>query len=186
MLDSVGKALGEHRVSPDLLTALGFFFSICAGLLFAFRPSQPYFAALAIIASGIMDVLDGAVARATGKVSLSGSLADSTLDRVSEIVIFSGIIFAGYSVPSFIVLLTLSFSLMVSYVRSKGEALAITMSGVGLAERPERLLILIAFSLLGLVWIGVYLILALAIITFVQRYLYISRGISQKRSLQGP
>lgn len=181
----MGNALGDHGVSPDSLTAIGFFFSIVAGFLFAFRPSQPYLAALAIIASGIMDILDGAVARATGKVSLSGSLADSTLDRVSEIVIFSGIIFAGYSVPSFIILLTLSFSLMVSYVRSKGEALAITMSGVGLAERPERLLILIVFSLFGFVWIGVYVILFLAIITFVQRYLYLSKGISQKKRLQG-
>ncbi len=180
IMDQIGSSLGKVGVTPNFLTACGFVLALLAGFLFAYKPAQQYLAALSIIGSGALDILDGAVARTTGKVSMFGSFNDSSLDRISEIAIFAGIIYAGYGLNPTIVLLTLGFSLLVSYVRAKGESLGITMSGIGIGERAERLLVLIVFSLAGYVWIAVYIILILAAITFVQRYAFMMRMIKQK------
>ncbi|MDH2901883.1 MAG: CDP-alcohol phosphatidyltransferase family protein [archaeon] len=179
-MDQIGSSLGKVGVTPNFLTACGFLLALLAGFLFAYKPAQQYLAALSIIGSGVLDILDGAVARTTGKVSMLGSFNDSSLDRISEIAIFAGIIYAGYGLNPAIVLLTLGFSLLVSYVRAKGESLGMTMSGIGVGERAERLLVLIVFSLAGYVWIAVYIILILAAITFVQRYAFMMRMIKQK------
>jgi archaetidylinositol phosphate synthase len=180
-LDRIGSSLGKGGITPNFLTTIGFVLALLAGFLFAYRPYEQYLAAIAIIGSGVMDILDGAVARSTGKISMLGSFNDSTLDRISEIAIFAGIIYAGYrALNPAIVLLTLGFSLLVSYVRAKGESLGVKMSGIGVGERAERLIVLIAFSLIGLVWIGVYIALMLAVITVIQRYTYIIPVIKQK------
>ena len=92
------------------------------------RPSEPYLAALAIIVSGILDVLDGAVARVMDKVSSAGSFNDSTLDHVAEVAIYAGIIYGAYT-SSVLVLLALSFSLLVSYARAKGDSLFVALWG---------------------------------------------------------
>ena len=95
---------------------------------------------------GFFDVLDGAVARATGRTSQRGAFLDSTLDRVSEVVVFLGILVGGYASP-FLVLLALSLSLLVSYTRAKGDALGVNLAGIGVGERSERLVVLIVTSL---------------------------------------
>ncbi len=171
-MNSLGRSLGNAGLTPNLLTLVGFCFSVLAGLLYGIRPSQPYFGATMIAISGLFDVLDGAAARATGRVSKRGSFTDSTIDRVAEVAIYSGIIYGGYQVSALLVLLTLSFSLLVSYVRAKSESLNIAMRGIGIGERAERLLALVVFSVIGYVWIGVSVVLILAAATFVQRYIY--------------
>lgn len=169
LVDAIGRAFAKTGLPPTFWTIVGFLFAILAGFLYATHSSQPYLAALAIICSGIFDVIDGAVARISNRVSRSGSFNDSTLDRLAEVAIYSGITYAGYTY-SLIVLLTLGFSLLVSYTRAKGDSLSVTLSGVGIGERAERLLVLVVFSLVGFVWIGVFAVLALAVITFAQRY----------------
>lgn len=151
---------------------MGFLFSLLAGVLYAFKPGQPYLGAAALLVSGVFDVLDGAVARAIHRVSKTGAFNDSTLDRLAEVAVYAGIIYGGYTNPV-LVLLTLAFSLLVSYARAKGDSLGVSLSGIGIGERAERLLVLIVFSLIGYVWIGVVIVLILAIVTFVQRYLAI-------------
>ena len=172
--DSIGRALSSSGLPPDFWTVVGFLFALIAGVLYALRPSMPYLAALAIIASGIMDVLDGAAARAMNRVSKTGSFNDSTLDRLAEVAIYAGIVYANYTSPV-IVLLTLGFSLLVSYTRAKGDALSVTLSGIGIGERAERLIVLVVFSILGFVAYGVYVVLVLAFVTFIQRYVFIYR-----------
>ena len=169
IVDAVGRALARTGLPPTFWTVVGFLFAVVAGLLYATHSSQPYLAALAIVCSGIFDVIDGAVARVTNKISKSGSFNDSTLDRLAEVAIYSGIIYAGYTY-SLVVLLALGFSILVSYTRAKGDSLSVTLSGVGIGERAERLLVLIFFTLVGYVWIGVFVVLVLAAITFAQRY----------------
>lgn len=151
---------------------MGFLFSLLAGSLYALRPSEPYLAAISLIASGVFDVLDGAVARVTNRVSKSGSFNDSTLDRLAEVAVYCGIVYAGYTAPV-LVLPALAFSLLVSYTRAKGDSLGVSLSGIGIGERAERLLVLIAFSLVGYVGIGVEIVLVIALITFIQRYVAI-------------
>ncbi len=177
IIDSIGRALGKTKISPNVWTFLGFIFALLAGILYATKPTEPYLAAIAIIVSGVFDVLDGAVARVTDTVSKAGSFNDSTLDRVAEVAIYSGIIYGAYT-SSLLVLLALSFSLLVSYTRAKGDSLSVTLSGVGIGERAERLIALVIFSLIGYVWIGVLIVLVLASITFVQRYYVILQKLS--------
>lgn len=168
-IDSIGRVFARTGLSPTVWTFVGFLFAVLSGVLYVSHSSQPYLAGLALICSGIFDVIDGAVARITNKATKTGAFHDSTLDRLAEVAIFSGIIYAGYT-NSLVVLLTLAFSLLVSYARAKGDSLLVTLTGVGIGERAERLLVLIVFSLLGFVWVGVYVVLVLAFITFVQRY----------------
>ena len=169
VVDSIGRTLGSTGLSPTFWTFVGFGFSVLAGLLFAFKPHQTYFGALSIIASGVFDILDGAVARVTKKVSKTGSFNDSTLDRLAEVAIYGGIIYGSLANP-LLVLFALSFSLLVSYTRAKGDSLGVSLSGIGIGERAERLIVLIVFSLIGYVWLGVDIVLLLAVVTFIQRY----------------
>jgi archaetidylinositol phosphate synthase len=172
VINSIGRSLGRTGLSPTFWTFLGFLFSVFAGILYAIRPEQPYLAAFSLVVSGLFDILDGAVARVNHLVSKSGSFNDSTLDRVAEVSVYSGIIYAGYT-SSLFVLLALSFSLLVSYTRAKGDSLGVSLSGIGIGERAERLLVLIVFSIAGFVGIVVIIVLIIAIATFLQRYLAI-------------
>lgn len=172
VVDSIGRTLGATGLSPTFWTFVGFALSVIAGLLFALRPSQPFLGALAILASGVFDVLDGAVARVTGRVSKTGSFNDSTLDRLAEVAIYAGIIY-GNLAPPVLVVLALAFSLLVSYTRAKGDSLGVSLSGIGIGERAERMLVLIVFSILNLVWLAIAIVLILAVVTFVQRYVSI-------------
>lgn len=177
---SLGTSLGRAGVSPNYLTGLGFVFAVLAGVSFGTLPSKTYVAAGLIVLSGFMDILDGAVARAMQKVSKTGSFTDSTLDRLAEIAIYSGIIYSGYGLSPLIVLLALSFSLIVSYTRAKSESLSIQISGIGVGERAERLIVLVIFSLVGYIWIGVYIVLILAVFTFLQRYAFVAKSLRIK------
>ena len=121
-----------------------------------------------MLVAGWFDIVDGAVARVTGRTSKRGAFLDSTLDRVAEIALFGGIMLGGSSAP-ILVLLALSFSLLVSYTRAKGDALGVALSGVGIGERSERLLILAITSILGLLYWGVVLVIVVALFTFLER-----------------
>ena len=174
-----GEFLGRVGFTPNVLSSFGLGLGVLAGFLFALRPSQPYFAALAIIGCGFFDLLDGAVARATSRI-LPGSFTDQTLDRISEIAIYSGIIYGGYHISPTIVLLTLGLSMLVSYVVAKGESLEVKMSKLGIGDRADRLTGLILFAVLGYVWIAIYLNLVLAMIALASRYSYITHDIKMR------
>jgi archaetidylinositol phosphate synthase len=135
---------------------------------------------LLVVLAGFFDVLDGAVARATGKISARGAFLDSTLDRVSEVLIFLGVLLGNYTVP-FFVLLALALSLLVSYTRAKGDALGVNLAGIGVGERSERFVVLIVTSLLGVVALGVLIVAVLALLTFVERTIRVSRALGRQR-----
>ncbi|HME18575.1 MAG TPA: CDP-alcohol phosphatidyltransferase family protein, partial [Nitrososphaerales archaeon] len=127
--------------------------------------------------SGFFDIVDGAVARVTGKVSKKGAFLDSTLDRLAEVAIYLGLLLGGFSTGP-IVLLALSFSLLVSYTRAKADALGTSLSGVGIGERSERLLVLALASLLGLAYWGVVAVAVIAAFTFAERTIRAARSLS--------
>jgi len=185
VLASTGRAASRFVPSPTAWTVVGLLFAFLASALYG--ASHPFVAGLLLAVSGFFDVVDGAVARATGRTSQRGAFLDSTLDRVSEVVVFLGILVGGYTSP-FLVTLALSLSLLVSYTRAKGDALGVNLAGIGVGERPERLLVLIVASLLGIVGIGVLVVALLALITFVQRTVKVSRalGRAQKQATAGP
>jgi archaetidylinositol phosphate synthase len=168
-LTGVGKAFSKAGLSPTAWTGVGLLMSILAGLSYA---TSGYYGGLLggalILAAGWFDVVDGAVARVTGRTSKRGAFLDSTLDRVAEVAIFLGVLLGGYAPPSLVVL-CLSMSLLVSYTRAKGDALGVALSGVGVGERSERLLVLAISSIIGLVYWGVLVVLVLATYTFLER-----------------
>jgi len=128
---SIGEVLAKLLPHPNVYT-LG-------GLALAWlTPISSYFghhflAIIIIIISSIIDALDGAVARVTGKVTRMGEFLDSVSDRLSDTAYFLALAFAG--INSSIVILSLGLSISISYVRAKGELVGVKMRGVGIMER---------------------------------------------------
>jgi CDP-diacylglycerol--glycerol-3-phosphate 3-phosphatidyltransferase len=140
-LVTAARALG---LSPDAVTWLGLLLSaVAAGLA-----SQGAWglAGLALLWGAGCDMIDGEVARATGRVSQAGAFLDSNLDRLSEIATFAGLAvgFPGRTAP-LLAWAALAASLMVSYARARGEGLGVECPPFGL-ERPHR----VALTLLPL------------------------------------
>ena len=178
-LASLGQGAAKLVPSPTAWTLVGLLFAVIA---FAFYSEKdPVLGGLILALSGFFDVLDGAVARATGRTSQRGAFLDSTLDRVAEVLVYLGIVIGGYTNPS-LVLVALSFSLLVSYARAKGDALGVSLAGIGVGERSERLVVLIAASLLGVVWLGVLIVAVLALVTFVQRTVAVSKALGRPKA----
>jgi phosphatidylglycerophosphate synthase len=104
--------------------------------------------ALLIVATGVFDMFDGAIARATGKTSRFGATLDHVTDRYAECFILVGMIYGGYT-PWYWGLFTLFGMLMASFTRAKAESVGgLERCTVGIAERQEKLIILIGGSLL--------------------------------------
>jgi len=168
-LQSVGNWFARLEGSPTAWTMVGL---VISGIASAAYSTSGYageaIGGVLVLVAGWFDIVDGAVARVTGRASKRGAFLDSTLDRVAEVAVFGGIMLGSYS-PPILVLLALSFSLLVSYTRAKGDALGVALSGVGIGERSERLLILAVLSILGLAYWGVILVLAVALYTFLER-----------------
>lgn len=176
-----------HRVglSPNSLTLLGFLLSIVTSLFYwgGLSGWEWGSAVLVLIVAGYFDAVDGAMARRYSKVSRFGGILDSVLDRIGEIGLYVGLL-AGGLVPLWIGLWALCASLMVSYVRARVSVEGVTLKGVGIAERPERLLMLMVATIFWPVWqgilsIGVLLIAVLSSATVVVRVYRASRILSQ-------
>lgn len=166
-----------HRagLSPNGLTSIGFILSIVASFLYWGGLSEWEWgsAILVLVLASYFDAVDGAMARKYSKVSRFGGVLDSVLDRISEIALYAGLL-AGGLVPVWVGLWALTASLMVSYVRARVSVEGVTLKGVGIAERPERLLILMVSTLLwpvssGILFGGVLLIAVLASFTVIAR-----------------
>jgi len=168
-LATAGGWFARIEKSPTAWTIVGLVVSILAAAAYsASGYADEALGGVLVLVAGWFDLVDGAVARATGRTSKRGAFLDSTLDRVAEVALFAGILLGGYSTPLY-VLLALSASLLVSYTRAKGDALGVPLSGVGIGERSERLLVLAVLSILGLVGWGVIIVLLLATYTFLER-----------------
>ena len=157
--------LAKTPLTPNLVTWLGFLITIGAAVLIG---TEHLFAAgFVVLVAGLFDMLDGALARATGKVTRFGGVLDSTLDRLSEAALLLGILVIfvrGQQVgESILVGLALTSSLVVSYLRSRVEALGIE-GNIGLFTRAERVIVLALGLLLSQFQYA--LIISLSIITF--------------------
>lgn len=175
VFDPVVGLLVSLGVSPTLVTLFGLAFSVYGAIQVA-RGSLVG-GGIWLIVSGLCDVLDGSLARRRGVASKFGAFIDSTLDRVSELAYFSGLIVyyvtrpQGYSQFDIVVVcVALSASLLISYARARLEGLGYTCT-VGWMERPERLVLLIAGLLLGSRILGYVLVVlaAGATLTVLQR-----------------
>ena len=139
--------LTKHRVHPNTLSSLGFLITCSSG--YFFHQHQVRTAGALILIGGIFDLFDGTVARRTGLASPFGAFYDSTLDRLSEIVVYLGLLslYNGYRMELgdvamiYVVMLAMAGSLMISYTRARAEALGMECS-IGLMQRAERVLLI--------------------------------------------
>jgi CDP-diacylglycerol--glycerol-3-phosphate 3-phosphatidyltransferase len=159
------KLLARTPITPNTLTWLGFW--ITAGAAVLVVTGNLFAAGFVVLVAGFFDMLDGALARTTNRVTRFGGILDSTLDRLSEAILLLGllVIYArGQQVAeSLLVGFALLGSLLVSYIRARIEALGMECK-VGLFTRPERVIILALGLLLS--QFNYALVIALAIITF--------------------
>jgi CDP-diacylglycerol---glycerol-3-phosphate 3-phosphatidyltransferase len=148
----VALVLGRLGLTPNALTIVGFLGTCLAAIAAA---SQAWvLAGVLVIAFGIFDLFDGALARATGQASRFGAFLDSTLDRTGESLVLAGVAYGsaagGFTIGAGLAALALTFASVVTYARAKAEALGVH-GEVGVAPRPERLVVLAA----GLVLAGI-------------------------------
>ena len=192
LIDPISRALAGARIHPHVLTVTGFILSLAAANFF--RIGHFFWAAVAIILAGTCDVLDGRIARASGKGSTYGALFDSTIDRYSEIFIFLGLTWFYYDrsrATVLIILLAVAGSMMVSYTRARAEGLGLECR-VGLLQRQHRIILLVAGALLGAIpgtryvamLAAIWIIAVLANITAVQRVVHIHGQLKKRTSPQ--
>ena len=171
--------LSKIGITPDILTIIGCVVNIGAAVLVAMN--NLLVGGILTLVSGLFDILDGALARYTGKSTKFGALLDSTLDRVSEAVIFFGLVIlyagAGNLLMCSLAITALILSFLISYVRARAEGLDIECS-VGFFTRTERVLIM-AFGLIFSILIPYLMLAVLSIlvifsfITVIQRILHV-------------
>jgi archaetidylinositol phosphate synthase len=168
VIDPLAMKLG---INPNIITMIGLLVSIIAAILFA--QGNLLLGAILIGLSGFVDVLDGTVARKQARTTPFGGVLDSTVDRFADAFILIGIIYGGFVDP-IIGILALHASISVSYVRARAESEGIKCN-VGIAERPERLVILMAGAFLGyfinpqIMYLAVVIVMVLGYITVLQR-----------------
>ena len=144
----------RRRVHPNVISTLGFLITCTSGFLF--HQHHVRSAGLVILIGGLFDLFDGTVARRTGLASAFGAFYDSTLDRLSEIVVYLGLLslYNDYRLELgdvgmiYFIMLAMAGSLMISYTRARSEALHVECP-VGLMQRPERVILIGFAALLG-------------------------------------
>ena len=174
----------KMRVSANAISFVGGLGAIASALYF-FSKGQFLIGVLAVSFFALFDLFDGTVARLSTKgVSKWGAALDSTLDRVSDsAILIGGLIFVqnNNSDLSLFFLIAIVSGFLVSYIKARAEALSIKCEG-GIAERTERLLIILAsYGLYDLgvpnaLAYGIYLLCLLSVITVFQRLLIVYRG----------
>jgi phosphatidylinositol phosphate synthase len=171
-------------LTPNQLTTSGFLLNVAAGALIYER--HWVWAAAVFILGSVIDALDGALARAHGKMTPFGGFLDSTLDRMSEGVVLGAIALVladqRHTVALACVFVALVGSFLVSYTRAKAEALGLK-GDVGLMARAERIVLLavaLPFAGLGVLPYVIYVLAALTAFTVAQRMAFVRTQLQSK------
>ena len=201
-LIKLGAFFSKFGLSPNFWTFLGLIIAIFSAIVFSLGSSfnesldsqnlyYPIIGGFLLLIAGFFDIVDGAVARYQHVSNNKGKFLDSTIDRVSEIIIFVGIFLGNYgnfdnicscgtdqNIFNLLLILSLSFSFLVSYLSSIAKNMSINLTGIGLGERAERILILAILSILGFIEIAIIVILVMSILTFIHRFIYVFKKLS--------
>jgi CDP-diacylglycerol--glycerol-3-phosphate 3-phosphatidyltransferase len=179
-------ALGVH---PNVLTLIGVLINVAAGV--ALARDRVVLAGVIMIVANIFDFIDGKVAHITGKQSAFGAFWDSTLDRFSDLALFTGLIWLystlGRHDYVLITTLTLIFATMTSYARARAESL-VTRCKVGFMERPERIVLFMIGAFTDRMGAVLWVILVLSVVTVANRiyYTYLALNALPMPSHAGP
>ena len=182
--------LARTRVTPNALTAAGVTLAAAAAVLVFLENRHElalfWLAAVTFVVGSLLDVLDGALARASGKGTPFGAFLDSTTDRISEALVLGAIalVFARHeqTVALALALAAIPGSFLVSYTRARAEALALK-GDVGIGDRAARVVVIAAGLFLApwgaLPW-AIAVLAGTAWLTVVQRVLAVRRQLRQR------
>jgi CDP-diacylglycerol--glycerol-3-phosphate 3-phosphatidyltransferase len=184
--------LARTRITPNALTASGVLLCGVASVLVLFESRNEllffWLAALVFVVGSLLDVLDGALARAGGKTTPFGAFLDSTTDRISEGFMLTAIayILARHHHPVFVAVAVTAVagSFLVSYTRAKAEALGLR-GDVGIGSRAERVVVItagLALAPWGVLPWSLVLLAATAWITVGQRVLHVRKQLLEASS----
>ena len=180
---SASVALGVH---PNVLTLIGVLINVLAA--FALALDLFITAGVIMIIANIFDFIDGKVAHITGTQSRFGAFWDSTLDRFSDLALFTGLIwlYAELGRNGYVLIATLAliFSIMTSYARARAESL-IEKCKVGFMERPERIVLFMIGAFTDRMAAVLWVILVLSIITVSNRIYYTYLALNDKPMPEG-
>ncbi|HET9015665.1 MAG TPA: CDP-alcohol phosphatidyltransferase family protein [Thermomicrobiaceae bacterium] len=177
-LRRVGSIAARTGLSPNAFTLIGLALNVLVAAVIA--SGNLVLAGALALAAGAFDMLDGAVARVTNRITRFGGFLDSTLDRYSEAVLYFGLLVyllrsGDNQTGVMLVYATVVGSIMVSYARARAEAAGVKAE-VGLFARPERVVLLALFLILRRpVW-ALWVLAILTNLTTAQRILHVWRA----------
>ena len=185
------QRLGQTRVSPNALTAAGVSLCIAASVLVYFEYKNEYLfywlGGSVFVIGSILDILDGALARSSGKGTAFGAFLDSTTDRVGEGFMLGsiGLIFYrhGNEIALAFAMAAIAGSFLVSYARAKAEALGLR-GDVGLGSRAERVIVIsvgLGLAPWGVLPWAIYVLAVTAWLTVLQRILHVRKELRAQR-----
>jgi archaetidylinositol phosphate synthase len=178
-LEKMGRGFASTGLSPNFWTVVGLGFALLSAIVYGMGIEFGLIiGGVLLLVSGFFDMVDGQVARVTGKTSKVGSYLDSMFDKIAETAIFLGILVGGYAEP-YLVLLAITLSLLVSYARAKSDSLNIKLQGIGIGERAERLLAIAIIGIIGYMEPAVIIVVIIAGITLIQRMIFTAKNIKE-------
>lgn len=173
LLNKISDGLNKHGVNPAHLTLGGLIINALGCLLFAY--GRFLTGSLIILLAGLFDMLDGALARSSGKVTKFGAFMDSVVDRYSDFLIFGGLLiyFSRIGDPSAVslVLVVIAGALLTSYTKARAESL-IPQCNVGWIERPERIVIICTGGIFQFLFPALWFLAFTTHLTALQRIYY--------------
>jgi len=175
--DPVARALLRARVRPNHLTIVGLGVSILAAL--ALSQGRLRVGALLLALAGLFDFFDGSLARLANSVSAFGAFLDSVVDRYSDLVVLLGVVLyyhrAADTQGVLLTMITMVGTIMISYTKARAQSIGLACE-IGLMERPERLIVLIAGATFNVLTPAVIALAVLTNVTALQRILYTRRA----------
>ena len=178
-LEKIGRGFASTGLSPNFWTCVGLVFALASAVVYGIGIEYGLIlGGVLLLVSGFFDMVDGQVARVTGKTSQKGSYLDSMFDKIAEVAIFLGILIGGYAEP-YLVFLAITLSLLVSYARAKSDAINVKLQGVGIGERAERLLVIAIIGIIGFMEPAVIIVVIIAGITLIQRMIVTAKNIKE-------
>lgn len=175
-MDAIGRAIAKTGLTPNGATLLGVV--VNSGVAVVLASGNLRLGGVLLLIAAPFDMLDGALARATGTGSKFGAFLDSTLDRYSEVILFLGLLWhiqrdpTRTDVRTILIYLCITGSLLISYARARAEALGYD-NEVGLLARPERVVGLGLFLVIGWTDAILWLLAILTQITAIQRIVHV-------------
>lgn len=176
VLEKVGKTFAATGLSPNVFTTIGLIFAFASSVVYGLGLEYSLIiGGIILLISGFFDIVDGQVARYANKMSKKGGFLDSIFDKIAEVAIFFGILIGNYADP-YLVIIAITLSLLVSYMRAKADSMSIKLQGVGIGERAERLLVIAIIGIIGFMEIALIIVIIIAAITLGQRIIAISKN----------